>query len=342
MKRIKLNEEEISTLKTLHKSAKNKRKADKIKTILFLDEWFTIKETSRLLLLDEDTIGTIRNKFLDKWIDNFLEDNYKSYCWKLTTEQENEIVEFVRNNIIMDSWVIVDYIAVNFNKKYTKQWVGNMLHRLNFVYKKTKKIPAKASKMKQFFQICRYKILKATLKENETILFIDWVHPVHNVMNQYWWIEKWKEKEIKSNTWRNRININWAYNVDTQELITVESEMINAQSTIELYKKIEKKYSDKETILVFRDNAKYYSNKLVKEYLKTSRIKEVPLPTYSPNLNPIERLWGYFKKEVLYNKYYEQFDDFKKVVTHFFWDDFSKHKSKLSTYVIDNFRVMWF
>ena len=54
-----------------------------------------------------------------------------------------------------------------------------------------------------------------------------------------------------------------------------------------------------EKIYIFRDNAKYYSNKEVQEYLKTSKIKEIPLPTYSPNLNPIERLWLFMKKEVL-------------------------------------------
>jgi len=98
----------------------------------------------------------------------------------------------------------------------------------------------------------------------------------------------------------------------------ITSERINAQSTIELYKKIEKKYSKMSTIFIVRDNARYYNNKLVKEYLETSRIKEMPMPPYSPNLNSIEQLWHYFKREVTYNKYYEKFVDFEKAVLHFF------------------------
>ena len=66
---------------------------------------------------------------------------------------------------------------------------------------------------------------------------------------------------------RNRININGAYCTETQEITMVTSEMINAQSTIELYTKIEKRYSDLDKIYVIRDNARYYNCNLVKEYL---------------------------------------------------------------------------
>jgi transposase len=54
------------------------------------------------------------------------------------------------------------------------------------------------------------------------------------------------------------------------------------------------------TIYVIRDNARYYANSLGKEYLDTSKIKEICLPPYSPNLNLIERLWLFFKKNITY------------------------------------------
>lgn len=41
------------------------------------------------------------------------------------------------------------------------------------------------------------------------------------------------------------------------------------------------------------------------------------LPSYSPNLNPIERLWKLMNEEVLYNKYYENFKSFKDAVLGF-------------------------
>lgn len=44
----------------------------------------------------------------------------------------------------------------------------------------------------------------------------------------------------------------------------------------------------------------------------------VYLPPYSPNLNLIERLWRYFKKKVMKNKYYADYNLFEKAVETFF------------------------
>jgi len=49
--------------------------------------------------------------------------------------------------------------------------------------------------------------------------------------------------------------------------------MINSQSTINLFKQVEKKHPELSCIYIFADNARYYRAKLVKEYLENSRIK---------------------------------------------------------------------
>ena len=42
------------------------------------------------------------------------------------------------------------------------------------------------------------------------------------------------------------------------------------------------------------------------------------LPPYSPNLNPIERLWKWMKERVIYNTYYKYFEEFREAVMGFF------------------------
>jgi transposase len=79
------------------------------------------------------------------------------------------------------------------------------------------------------------------------------------------------------------------------------------------------KYSVVEVARVLMiDNAKYHFSKKVEAYLENSRIRLVPLPSYSPNLNLIERLWKFFKKKVLYNRYYKDLKEFRKACIHFF------------------------
>lgn len=68
-------------------------------------------------------------------------------------------------------------------------------------------------------------------------------------------------------------------------------------------------------IAVVLDNARYQRCRLVQDYAEELGIQLCFLPSYSPQLNLIERLWRYVKKECLYSKYYEHFSDFKDAIS---------------------------
>jgi len=68
-------------------------------------------------------------------------------------------------------------------------------------------------------------------------------------------------------------------------------------------------------------------------------IRILYLPPYSPNLNPIERLWKFMKKKVTANRYFEEFGDFKKTLMEFF-RGIRKYRSELETLITDNFSVI--
>lgn len=121
-------------------------------------------------------------------------------------------------------------------------------------------------------------------------------------------------KEICSNTRRQRLNISRAVAIIEGKLHFQGDSMLNAQATISFLDKIEKAYPAKRKIHIFLDNARYYKNQAVKKYLEGSKIQLHFLPPYSPNLNPIERLWKWLKQRVIYNTYYEYFDDFRQAV----------------------------
>ncbi|MGH2645155.1 MAG: IS630 family transposase, partial [Chitinophagaceae bacterium] len=98
------------------------------------------------------------------------------------------------------------------------------------------------------------------------------------------------------------------------ESTTVTNETyINAQSVCELIEKIAMKNKDK-TVTLIMDNARYQYCDLVKGFAQKMNIRLVFLPSYSPNLNLIERFWKFVKKESLYSKYYETFASFKEAI----------------------------
>lgn len=118
-------------------------------------------------------------------------------------------------------------------------------------------------------------------------------------------------KEIPSNTGRARLNLSGIIDVINHNVIVQKDEMLNSGATISFFQKIEKYYPKKKKIYIFCDNARYYRNEAVRKYLETSKITLHFLPPYSPNLNPIERQWKWMKERVIYNVYYEGFEELK-------------------------------
>ena len=116
-------------------------------------------------------------------------------------------------------------------------------------------------------------------------------------------------------------------------------ETIDAVSTIALFRQLEQAYPEAPRIIVFCDNARYYKSKLVAEYLETSRIQMEPLPPYSPNLNLIDRFCKFFKKNVLYNRYYERFQDFRDA-SNAFLSGLDAHVPRLRTLLTENFQIV--
>lgn len=330
---LKLTEEEKIRLKQLHRLTKDGRSRDKIKSILMLSEGYSSQEISKILLIDNNTVTNWKKTFTSRAsIENWFHYSYSSYNGKLSKEEEGFLIDFIENNFIISSNQVIEYIKSHFEKEYTSSGILPLLHRLGFVYKQTTLIPSKYDpKLQKEFKT-KYEELKRELKDDETILFMDGVHPQHNTTTSKAWIKKGKEKHIKSNTGRSRINLNGIYNPSTQDILVHQSDRINAESTIEFFKEIEDYYKGKKKIHIIVDNAKYYKNKAVKKYVEDSRIEMIFLPPYSPNLNLIERLWKLLRKKVISNHYYDSFKKFRDAVLGFF-DKSDKMKDEIEKFI---------
>ncbi len=128
------------------------------------------------------------------------------------------------------------------------------------------------------------------------------------------------------------------YSCLQSSLITINSETINADSTRALYQKLLDLNPNKERIYVISDNAMYYKNKELNEWLKDNKIVQIFLPPYSPNLNIIERLWKFLKNEVINSTFYRTFDEFKKGISDFF-NNIESYEPKLKTLLTNNFHI---
>lgn len=215
----------------------------------------------------------------------------------------------------------------------------SLLHRLGFVYKKPKLVPGKADPQKQEQFLEELRQLEEELEEEDEVVYMDGVHPQHNTKAAYGWLRKGDQQFLKANSGRDRININGALNANDLEVLINISDSVNAQSTIRLLQDLEKKYPNAKRIITICDNARYYKSQPVTEYLKQSKIEIKFLPSYSPNLNLIERVWRFMNKKVRNNKYYERFQEFKDEIVGFF-ENFSKFRSELGRLLIKKFQII--
>jgi len=117
---------------------------------------------------------------------------------------------------------------------------------------------------------------------------------------------------IPSSSGRKRYNVLGAIDAITHQLITVCNDAyINACSVCELLHKIRDSERNAIHITLVMDNARYQRCALVTELAEKLKIELLFLPSYSPNLNLIERLWKWVRKDCLNSNYFERFDEFK-------------------------------
>lgn len=340
MKGFTLTQKEIAVLRTAHRGCKDKRFADRIKAVVLLGTGWTIAATAEALLLDKDTVRAHVQKYQQGGIEALLTTDHKGSVPKLDSKQLKSLDKHLEKNLYVRVQDIVDYVEDTYGVSYSIQGMTDLLKRLDYVYKKPIKLPGKHPDVETQQEFVKeYKKLKQKKGKDDPIYFMDGVHPQHNSVAACGWIKRGTTKTLDSNTGRKRVNINGAVNIDKLNVVTEFDTRVNAQSTIALLKKLMRKHRKAQKIYVICDNARYYRSRLVQEFIKGTKIVLVFLPAYCPNLNLIERLWKYFRKNVLYNKYREMFSDFE-AACHDFFDNITKHRKCLRTLLSENFQII--
>jgi transposase len=144
---------------------------------------------------------------------------------------------------------------------------------------------------------------------------------------------------IKAPSGRQRLNVLGALNAVTHELVTVINDAyISSQSVCDLLWKIAR-LNLKTPVTLILDNARYQRAMIVQQLAAKLNIELLYLPPYSPNLNIIERLWKFVKKQCLYSQYYSDFGCFKNAIVGCLRKTHSTHKSQLDSLLTLKFQT---
>lgn len=336
---FRLEAEQLTILKEFHRACKDKKTADRIKAILLMADGFTFAEIERILLLDERTLARYKALYLRQGIDGLVKDNYQGGFFKLSDEQLNRLIEQVDQHLFGSAAEVCAFVWKEFRLHYTPEGMVQTLHRLGYSYKKTKPVPRKSDREKQRAFTELYETKYKSLPEGEMVVFIDGCHPTFNNQPGYAWIKAGEDRAIKTHDGRKRLNLLGAYAPATQQTLVKEYPTLDGPAVHDFLQTLRRKY-DGTRLHVVLDNVRYHRAKEVLRYACAEGIELVFLPSYSPNLNLIERFWGLLRKKVMTNRYYESFEEFRQAILDFSSQKSQRFKGMLASYIPEKFHLL--
>ena len=142
---------------------------------------------------------------------------------------------------------------------------------------------------------------------------------------------------VRAASGRQRFNVLGAWNAMTRQLVSVtNTTVVNTDTMCQLLHRIAIQ-NLVGPVTVVLDNARYQRNKIVQAVELGIRL--LYLPSYSPNLNLIERLWGFTKRRSVYGKYHPDFASFRAAIERTLADIPSTHAKALESLMTLKFQT---
>jgi len=262
--KIILTEAQKVGLEQQHKIERDSRICDRIKAVLLSSEGWSQKQIAQALRIHETTVWGHLNDFI---LREKLKPGSGGSASKLDESNTKLLISHLEQNTYPSTKEIIQYIKDTYNVSYSQQGMHDWLTKHKFSYKKPKGVPAKADRLKQQAFIKKYDELKANLKPDEVIVFIDSTHPTQETKITYGWIRTGVEKMIATVASGSRINLTGAINLSSMSIITREYQTIDSNSTIDFLKAIEGSYPLASKIHVIADGGRAHTSNEVRLFL---------------------------------------------------------------------------
>jgi transposase len=128
---------------------------------------------------------------------------------------------------------------------------------------------------------------------------------------------------------RERLTTFGSLNICSGQITINFAQRGNYQSFKIHLKKLLRTYKNAGKIILIVDNVRYHHAKLLKKFIQSNpKLEIMYLPPYSPNLNPIERVWWFMRKSITHNRYLVSLQERKKKFLQMF-SHFTKPNQKL-------------
>jgi transposase len=317
---LKLTEAQLDLL---HKEASENpcaRARKKCWVVYLKGKRYAHQEIADVVRVDCDTVTEYLRKYRDGGLPGLLAEDYRKPEGLLDghAERLKKVFETSPPHTVNQA---IEVIGQETGVRLKPSACRDFMRKLGMRFRRCGLVPGKApddERQLQAQQAFHDDKLQPRLEEakqgRRTVLFVDAAHFVMGAFLGMLWC--FSRQLLPSSCGRKRYNVLGAYDPIRQEVVTMTNDtVVNQETFCALLDKIAICYADKGLpITLVLDNARYQKCQSVFDRAEALGIELLYLPAYSPNLNLIERLWRFVKKQVLYSTHYDKFATFKESI----------------------------
>jgi transposase len=319
----------------------DKRISNRLSAILWIADGRTQQEAADLLGVTARQVRKWLRLFRTQGLDALCTLGFQGDPGKLRPAQVKRLKEEIATGRFLTAQQICDWVQEAFRVTYSSRGMRNLLHRIGVSHHKATGFFWKADPDKQDEFLKTHERQKQEAAGQKTRrYFVDACHPVWGVeLLYYCWLLVGQRFLVGVGGGRKRLNILGAYCPDDHEYLDIRltKDNINGQQFVNLLRLLRANHPEMTKFILYLDNARYYHCEVVKEWL--ARHPEFHLeflPSYSPNLNLIERLWKFLRKKA-FTRWHSSFEAMQEAVSEVL-DHLEEYREELDTLMTEKFQ----
>jgi len=323
----------------------DRRVYQRLTAVLAVDAGKSREEVAELLGVSLSQLGEWLRLFRNDGLEALCALHYKGDPGNLTPDQVQQLKDKVGTGCFRNSDQIRSWLKDTFGVSYKPSGVKDLLKRIGISYHQVTGFLWKADPDKQHEFLAKHHRQKDEAKPPEAHTrryYVDACHPIWGLDLVFsCWLLVGQRFLVGMGSGRKRLNILGAYCPDDQEYLDLRLTRgnINGEQFVNLLRVLLERHPDTKKFILYLDNAKYYNKPVVLEWLKRHpQFHLEPVPPYSPNLNLIERLWGFLRKEALC-RWHKTFEAMQEAVSAVL-DHLGQYRKELATLMVEEFHVI--
>ena len=265
----------------------------------------------------------INEKTLKHWVDRFengtpLDDLPRSgRPSKLPEEKQEELRQMIagQNQRVWVARHVYTLLLTTFQVCYSVRYLPEFLRNLGFSFHKAVHtlIRCDNEKRKKWIQETLLALYADKIKHGWRIFFQDEVGFQTEGTLAYSWGPQGEKIDIPNYGRHGRVNLIGAFELGTGTFYGVLTQFrVNAMRFRRFLCHL-KHEMPTDKIMLICDNASFHKAKWLTKWVATQKewLRLAFLPAYSPDFNPIERLWRWIKSEYLHNRCWKSLANLK-------------------------------